>query len=212
MTRAAQWVYEGIDQLLGVSPVLDGLMARHGAPLWGRPLPARDRFATLARMIAFQQLAGAAASSIWARVEAATGGAPITPEATLAVGPDGLRAAGLSTAKVAALTDLSERVVDGRLRLGRLGTLDDEQVVERLVTVRGIGEWSAQMFLLNALRRHDVWPCADLGVRAGWGKAHGTATPTAAQMPDLGEPFRPYRSLVAWYCWRSADTLVPEAG
>ena len=120
-----------------------------------------------------------------------------------------LRAAGLSRAKVAALHDLSARCLDGRLRLGRLGTLSDEEVAERLVSVRGIGEWSAQMFLISALRRPDVWPCGDVGVRAGWGKAHRTEAPSVHQMPKLGEPFRPYRSLVAWYCWQSADTTLP---
>ena len=194
----------------GVTPQVDALIDRHGAPPWGRPIPVADRFPTLARGIAYQQLAGAAAAAIWGRVEATAGGAPVSPEAILALSEEELRAAGLSRAKVAALRDLSARVLDGRLRLGRLGTLCDEEVTERLVSVRGIGEWSAQMFLISALRRPDVWPCGDVGVRAGWGKAHGTEAPSVHQMPKLGEPFRPYRSLVAWYCWQSADTTLAE--
>lgn len=210
MARAARWVYEGVRELRGVSPQLDTLIDRHGAPPWGRPIPVADRFPTLARGIAYQQLAGAAAAAIWGRVEAASGGAPVDPAALLAVPEAELRAAGLSRAKVAALRDLAARVLDGRLRLGRLGTMGDEEVTERLVSVRGIGEWSAQMFLISALRRPDVWPCGDVGVRAGWGKAHRTEAPSVHQMPKLGEPFRPYRSLVAWYCWQSADTALPE--
>lgn len=210
MARAARWVYEGVRELTGISPHIDALIERHGAPPWGRPIPVADRFPTLARGIAYQQLAGAAAAAIWARVETAAGGAPVSPEALLSVSEGDLRAAGLSRAKVAALHDLSTRALDGRLRLGRLGTLGDEAVTERLVSVRGIGEWSAQMFLIGALRRPDVWPCGDVGVRAGWGKAHRTEAPSVRQMPKLGEPFRPYRSLVAWYCWQSADTALPE--
>ena len=209
MARAVRWVYEGIDAIRGISPPVDALIERHGTPPWGRPVPVADRFPTLARGIAYQQLAGAAASAIWVRVEATAGGAPVTPETILAATEDELRAAGLSRAKVAALHDLAARVDDGRLRLGRLGRLSDEEVVDRLVSVRGIGEWSAQMFLIGALRRSDVWPCGDVGVRAGWGKAHGTEPPTPLEMPRLGEPFRPYRSLVAWYCWQSADTQLP---
>lgn len=120
-----------------------------------------------------------------------------------------LRGAGLSRAKVAAVHDLADRVLDGRLRLGRLGSLPDTEVIERLTSVRGIGEWSAQMFLIGALRRPDVWPCADVGVRAGWARAHDVSAPSVHQMPKLGEPYRPYRSLVAWYCWQAADTPLP---
>lgn len=209
MARAARWVYEGIEALRGVSPQVDVLIDRHGAPPWGRPIPVADRFPTLARGIAYQQLAGAAAAAIWGRVEAVAGRAPVSPEALLAVSEAELRTAGLSRAKVAALHDLSARSLDGRLRLGRLGVLSDEEVTERLVSVRGIGEWSAQMFLISALRRRDVWPCGDVGVRAGWGRAHGTEAPSVHQMPKLGDAFRPYRSLVAWYCWQSADTTLP---
>lgn len=210
MARAARWVYDAVGSLRGINSQIDALIDRHGAPPWGRPIPVADRFPTLARGIAYQQLAGAAAAAIWARVETAAGGAPVSPEAILGLPESDLRAAGLSRAKVAAVRDLSARVLDGRLRLGRLGTLPDDEVTERLVTVRGIGEWSAQMFLISALRRPDVWPCGDVGVRAGWGKAHGTEPPSVHQMPKLGEPFRPYRSLLAWYCWQSADTTLAE--
>ena len=159
-------------------------------------------------MIAYQQLAGAAAAAIWRRVEAVVG-APVEPRAIRVTGEAELRGAGLSRAKVAAVHDLAERVLDGRLRLGRLGSLPDTEVIERLTSVRGIGEWSAQMFLIGALRRPDVWPCADVGVRAGWARAHDVSAPSVHQMPKLGEPYRPYRSLVAWYCWQAADTPLP---
>ncbi|MCB1027124.1 MAG: DNA-3-methyladenine glycosylase 2 family protein [Microthrixaceae bacterium] len=206
MARAVRWVYEGVDAIGGISPQIDGLIDRYGVPPWGRPIPAAERFGTLARLIASQQLSGDAATAVWARVESAVGGGPVGPAPLLAVGPEVLRSAGLSRSKVAALHDLAARVDDGRLRLGRLGTLSDEEVIDRLVSVRGVGEWSAQMFLIGALRRGDVWPCGDVGVRTGWGRAHGADPPTALEMPRLGEPFRPYRSLVAWYCRRCADT------
>ena len=208
MARAVRWVYEGIDAIRGRSPEIDALIDRHGAPAWGRPIPAGERFATLARMIAYQQLAGAAAAAIWGRVEAVVG-APVEPRAIRVTGEAELRGAGLSRAKVAAVHDLADRVLDGRLRLGRLGSLPDTEVIERLTSVRGIGEWSAQMFLIGALRRPDVWPCADVGVRAGWARAHDVSAPSVHQMPKLGEPYRPYRSLVAWYCWQAADTPLP---
>lgn len=137
-------------------------------------------------------------------------GPSFTPEAVLAVDPSQLRAAGLSNAKTAAILDLAARVDDGRVRLARIGSLDDDEVIEHLVTVRGIGPWTAQMFLMFDLRRIDVWPTGDYGVRAGFARAHGwEAIPTEKEMVLLGEPFAPYRSVVAWWCWREVDTATP---
>jgi len=190
-------------------PVMAALHDRHGAPRLARGPRADARFEALANSIAYQQLNGRAAATIWSRVLDAVGPS-FTPEAVLAVDPSQLRAAGLSNAKTAAILDLAARVDDGRVRLARIGSLDDDEVIEHLVTVRGIGPWTAQMFLMFDLRRIDVWPTGDYGVRAGFARAHGwEAIPTEKEMVLLGEPFAPYRSVVAWWCWREVDTATP---
>jgi DNA-3-methyladenine glycosylase II len=118
-----------------------------------------------------------------------------------------LRSVGLSGAKAASLRDLSAKVLDGTVVLDPAGLRreSDADVAARLTTVRGIGKWSAEMFLMFQLRRLDVWPTGDLGVRKGFGLAWGIPMPTAKQLDPLGDPFRPYRSVVAWYCWRAAE-------
>ena len=130
-----------------------------------------------------------------------------------ATGPlivEALRGAGLSGAKARSIHDLAAHVADGRVRLERMGRLSDEAVILELTQVWGIGTWTAQMFLMFTLRRLDVWPVGDLGVRAGWARAHGlTEVPGPAELEVLGEVFRPYRSVAAWYCWRAVDTRVP---
>ena len=160
-------------------------------------------FGALVRAIAYQQLAGRAAAAIHGRVRALVAG-PLTPEALLAVPEEALRAAGLSAAKTASVRDLAARAAGGELALGSLSRLADEEVVSRLSAVRGIGRWTAEMFLLFELRRLDVWPTGDLGVREGWRLAHGQASqPTPAELALLGEPLRPVRSVAAWYCWEA---------
>ena len=162
-----------------------------------------DPLASLARAIVFQQLAGAAARAIHRRFVEAIGGS-VTAAAILATDPDRLRGAGLSAAKTASLIDLATKVADGTVPLGGLAALDDDAIVERLVTVRGIGRWTAEMFLLFELERPDVWPVDDLGVRHGWKLIHGDADllkPKALQAE--GERFRPYRSVVALFCWHA---------
>ncbi|MFM7062812.1 MAG: DNA-3-methyladenine glycosylase family protein, partial [Actinomycetes bacterium] len=159
----------------------------------------------LARAIVYQQLAGRAAAAIWARV-ARTVGDPFTPAAVLSTDPTGLRAAGLSGAKTAALLDLAAHVADGRVRLARAGRMSDADLVEHLTVVRGIGPWTAQMFLIFQLRRLDVWPTGDLGVRAGFAQLFALpAVPDARELAVLGEPYAPYRSVLAQWCWRVTD-------
>src|SRR5207244_62468 len=118
-----------------------------------------------------------------------------------------LRSVGLSGNKAASLRDLAAKVLDGTVMLDPAGlrTESDAEVVARLSTVRGIGPWSAEMFLMFQLRRLDVWPTGDLGVRRGFGLAWGIPMPTARQLGPLGDPFQPYRSVVAWYCWRASE-------
>jgi DNA-3-methyladenine glycosylase II len=124
-----------------------------------------------------------------------------------------MRAAGLSGAKVASLRDLSAKVLDGTVVLEprRLARLGDDDIVARLSSVRGIGRWTAEMFLIFQLRRLDVWPTGDLGVRRGYGLAWDVPMPTPKQLEALGEPFHPYRSIVAWYCWRAAELYGKQA-
>jgi 3-methyladenine DNA glycosylase/8-oxoguanine DNA glycosylase len=183
------------------------LVALHGPMLVGRRPAVDCRFEQLAESIAYQQLAGQAAATIWGRVRGQYGPGPLDPADVAATPEESLRAAGLSSAKVAALLDLARHVDDGTLLLDRAGRLPDEVVIDQLVQVRGIGRWTAQMFLLFTLQRLDVWPAGDYGVRMGYGRAYGLAeAPTERELAGRGERFRPYRSVAAWYCWRSADS------
>ena len=191
-------------------PVLARLVAAAGLP--SLPVPTETHFGTLVRAITFQQLAGPAARSIHGRLIAALDG-EVTPERLLALPDDALRAAGLSGAKTASLRDLSGKVLDGTVVLEprRLTRLSDDEIAARLSSVRGIGRWTAEMFLIFQLRRPDVWPTGDLGVRRGYGLAWGVPMPTPKQLEALGEPYRPYRSTVAWYCWRAAELYGRQA-
>jgi DNA-3-methyladenine glycosylase II len=168
------------------------------------PRPGQgDPLASLARAIVFQQLATRAAAAIHGRFVAAIGGA-VTPEAILATEVSKLRAAGLSAAKATSITDLATKVADGTVPLDDVASLDDDEIVERLTTVRGIGRWTAEMFLLFELQRPDVWPVDDLGIRHGWRLIHGDPDllkPKALQAE--GDRFRPYRSTVALFCWHA---------
>jgi 3-methyladenine DNA glycosylase/8-oxoguanine DNA glycosylase len=165
----------------------------------------RTHFAELARAICYQQLAGAAARSIHGRFAALFDGNP-TAEAVLAAPEADLRAAGLSASKTASIRDLASQVVAGTVRLDGIARRRDEQIVEELTRVRGIGRWTAEMFLIFQLGRLDVWPVDDFGVRKGYGRVYSLAVaPTARQLDPLGDVLRPYRSIAAWYCWRACD-------
>ena len=167
-------------------------------------------FGALVRAIVFQQLAGRAAAAIHGRVRALVPGV-LTPEAVLALPEAALRGAGLSAAKTASVRDLAAKAAAGELGLATISRLPDEEVVTRLSAVRGIGRWTAEMFLIFELRRLDVWPTGDLGVREGWRLAHGLeAQPTPAQLALLGEPLRPVRSVAAWYCWQAVHIARGE--
>ena len=190
-------------------PVMRRLVAEVGPP-HVRP-PAETHFEALVRAVLYQQLAGPAAAAIHGRLIAALGG-EVTPERLLALPADTLRSVGLSGSKAASVTDLAAKVLDGTVVLDPKGlrAQGDAEVVARLSTVRGIGKWTAEMFLMFQLRRLDVWPTGDLGVRKGFGLAWNIPTPTPKQLDVLGEPYHPYRTVVAWYCWR-ADQLYAGA-
>jgi len=185
-------------------PVIAHLVEEAGLPSF--PRPTETHFAALVRSVTHQQLAGAAAQAIHGRL-VHTLGDEVTPERLLATSTEELRAAGLSGNKVLSLVDLAAKVLDGTVVLEprRLARESDEEVAARLTAVRGIGKWSAEMFLMFQLQRLDVWPTGDLGVRKGFGLAWGIPTPTAKELDALGEPYHPYRSIVAWYCWRATQ-------
>jgi DNA-3-methyladenine glycosylase II len=191
-------------------PVLRRLITEAGPP---RLNPrTENNFGALVRAIAYQQLAGAAARAIHGRVIAALGG-EVTPEKLLSLPDSTLRSAGLSANKAASLRDLAAKVLDGTVMFDPAGlrAQSDAEVIDRLSTVRGIGTWTAQMFLIFQLRRLDVWPTADFGVRKGFGLAWGIPAPTPKELETLGDPYRPYRSVVAWYCWRAAELYAGAA-
>lgn len=196
--------------LSAASPAMADTIARSGPCTLVRRRPPGGAFAALARAICYQQLAGSAAAAIHGRFAALYGGRP-SPEAVAATPEPLLRATGLSAAKVAAIKDLATKVLDGTVRLGGWSRLGDEEVVGRLTTVRGIGPWTAQMFLVFQLNRPDVWPTGDLGVRVGYSRIHGLPVPPSPnELAGLGEVYRPFRSVAAWYCWRAVD--APPSG
>ena len=171
--------------------------------------PLEDSFAALVRSVMYQQLAGAAASAIHGRFLKLFTGA-LSPAAVLALPEGAMRSAGVSGPKVTAITDLAQKISDGTVPVHDLDGLTDDELVARLVQVRGIGRWTAEMFLIFQLRRLDVWPVDDYGVRKGWALAHRLKEPPAPKLLEgEGEKFRPYRTVAAWYCWRAVDTVLP---
>lgn len=167
-----------------------------------------ETFPFLVRSITFQQLAGKAAATIHGRLVEALAGA-VTPASVLHAPEEGLRAAGLSRSKLASIRDLAAKVADGSVGLDGIEELLDAEVVERLVQVRGIGRWTAEMLLIFHLRRPDVWPVGDLAVRAGLGKVLARAAPDPKEAELIGTGYRPWRSAVAWYCWRAVEPAQP---
>lgn len=191
-------------------PVIARLVAGTGPPRFRAP--QESHFAALMRAIVYQQLAGAAAAAIHRRLIAALHD-DIRPEALLALSTDALRAAGLSANKTASLRDLAAKVLDGTVVLSTRGIAreSDDEVAARLSTVRGIGRWTADMFLMFQLRRIDVWPTGDFGVRRGYGLAWSVPMPSARELGPLGDAYRPYRSVAAWYCWRAVELFAGAA-
>ena len=195
-------------QLIGADPVLATLIEA-GGPLdpeerrRGRP---EDAYGALLRSIVGQQLSTRAARTIYTRVCALFDDCVPSPTQLLAADPDALRGAGLSRAKVTYLRDLAEHVEDGRLELDRLGDLAEEEIVAELTGVKGLGRWTAEMFLMFHLGRPDVLPVGDLGIRRAVERAYGLAQlPAAPELERIAEPWRPQRTLACLYLWRSLD-------
>jgi DNA-3-methyladenine glycosylase II len=206
--------HTAIEAVAAADPLMGALIQRAGnyAPRAG----AGDYFASLVQSIMFQQLAGRAAAAIHARFVQAVGGT-VTPVAVLKTTPEALRAAGLSGNKTLAIVDLATKASNGTVPLETLHEFDDEEIITRLSTVRGIGRWTAEMFLMFELGRPDIWPVEDYGVRNGWTLIH--SLPEVIKPRDLlqeGERFRPYRSVAAWYCWQAVGLfrkpmVLPDA-
>jgi DNA-3-methyladenine glycosylase II len=165
-------------------------------------------FDALAESIAYQQLSGKAAATIFGRVRALYPRRKyLDPEKTLATPDEAFRAAGLSRNKIAALKDLAAKTIDGTVPSPRaIIRMSDEEIIGRLITVRGIGRWTVEMLLLFDLGRPDVWPVDDYGVRKGFAKTFGRRKlPTPKELMKFGDKWRPYRSVAAWYFWRALD-------
>jgi DNA-3-methyladenine glycosylase II len=199
---------EAADAHLSRDPVMAGLINDFGGPLAddSRRRPA-EVYSALLRSITGQQLSVTAARAIYGRLVERFGGRPPTPDELLADDPDAKRAAaGLSRAKVVALRSLAEHVLDGQLQIAKLAELPDEEVTRELVAVKGIGEWTAHMFLMFTLHRPDVLPTGDQGIKNAVMRAYGLdAVPKPDAMTEIAEPWRPYRTRACEYLWRSLD-------
>jgi DNA-3-methyladenine glycosylase II len=200
----------GIEHLRAADPVLAAIIAAHGP----EGLPARnpshdpdDHYGALLRSIVGQQLSTKAAAAIYGRVLERFGGRPPSPQEVLDDDPEELRAAaGLSRSKVSFLRSLAVHVLDGELELERLDALMDDAVIAELTAVKGIGTWSAHMFLMFQLQRPDILAVGDLGIRRAMERAYGLdELPAPAAMEAIAEPWRPYRTLACRYLWRSLD-------
>jgi DNA-3-methyladenine glycosylase II len=191
-----------------VDPVLASLIDRVG-PCQVRP--QRERFATLVRAIIGQQISSKAAASIDGRLRALAGD-PHTPKPLLDVGEAGLRGVGLSGVKARYVLNLAEATHGGSLPLHKFHRLSDEEIIASLTSIKGIGVWTAEMFLIFSLGRPDVFPVADLGIRAAIRQRLGLPDfPRPDVCRALAEPWRPFRSVASWYLWRSLDPIYREA-
>ncbi|HSE50502.1 MAG TPA: DNA-3-methyladenine glycosylase [Terriglobales bacterium] len=193
---------KAIEHLKKSDPVLRAIITRLG------PLPARwhePTFETMARSITFQQLNGKAASTIYGRLVAAAGG-KLTPDSVLRLSTRQLRACGLSKQKLTYIRDLAAKTKSGDVDFAALQKMSDAEVIEHLTRVKGIGEWSAQMFLMFALRRPDVLACGDFGVQAAIRKHYNKRKhPKPKDVAKVGRAWSPYSSLACLYLWRSMD-------
>jgi DNA-3-methyladenine glycosylase II len=190
----------GVRHLQTSDPVLAEVIERVG------PFRMRFRepdFATLARAIVFQQLSGKAAGTIYGRLETL---APVTPEGVHGLSDEQLRGAGLSSQKLRYLRDLSEKTRAGALEFHRLPGMNDDEVIDHLVQVKGVGEWTAHMFLMFALRRPDVLPTGDLGIQNAVKKLYRVRKLTPERMEKIARPWRPYATVACWYLWRSLES------
>lgn len=207
MRYSRERVQAAILHLRAADPVMKELIGRVG-PYTLRPHP--DRFGMLVRSILAQQISTAAARSIRARVEQLVAPEKPTAESLAALTIEQLRSAGVSPQKAAYLHDLCEKTLDGTLDLPAIGRLSDDEAIGRLVKVKGIGVWTAQMFLMFSLGRLDVFPHDDLGIRTALRNLYSLKDlPDKATSHAIAEPWRPFATVASWYCWRSVDATPP---
>ncbi len=195
---------KGVRTLSRRDPLIRPLIKAHGAPTIA---PRSDYFRTLVRSIIFQQITGTAGESIYRKLTALLGGDP-TPELLRARPDEQIRSAGISPQKLGYIRSLIEHVDDGRLELDRIARLPDEEVIRELTEVKGIGVWTAHMFLMFTLGRLDVLPTGDLGVKKGMQLLYGLPEmPTPRQVEEIAEErkWAPYRSIASWYMWRALE-------
>jgi DNA-3-methyladenine glycosylase II len=194
---------KAITHLKKADPVLRAIIERVGP----YKMEYRDPvFETLVRSIVYQQLSGRVASVIFGRLTAATPDSTITPEGVLRLTPRQMRALGLSKQKTEYIRDLARRTRAGQIDFTACSRLTDDELIERLTAVKGIGVWTVQMFLMFALQRPDVLPVGDLGVRAAMQRAYGLPElPRPAEMQRIAESWKPYCSIASWYLWRSLE-------
>jgi len=196
-----------MSHLQSVDPVLGEIIEQVGPC---RIQYAEPDFETLARSIVFQQLNGKAARAIFARLKGALGnGSRMTPREVLSLPPVQMQTLGLSRQKAKYIHDLAEKVQAGVITFSQLADLSDAEVIDHLTTVKGIGVWTAQMFLLFALRRPDILATGDLGIRLAIRKAYRfRKLPTPARVEKVGAKWHPHSSVACWYLWRSFDTTI----
>ncbi|MDE0108123.1 MAG: DNA-3-methyladenine glycosylase [Bryobacterales bacterium] len=208
MTQLAEVLAKADEHLARACPHMARLVREHGpCALQLHPEP----FQMLVRSISAQQISGAAARSIIRRLEGTIKPARITPAAVADCGEESLRRAGYSARKASYLLGLAREVLDGSLDFDSLATRPDDEIVERLTKLRGIGVWTAQMYLIFCLGRPDVLPYDDLGVRQALKNFHGLEElPRKREAIELAVPWRPYASVASWYCWRSIDVKVAQ--
>lgn len=210
MARAAKpTLAEAETYLAKVCPVMRQAVKRH-APFPAATRPEHGPYEALCRSIVYQQLSGKAAATIYGRVLALYPRTKAPPPKKLIETPDEtLRGAGLSRQKIAALKDLAQKRIDGIVpAAGAIEHLPDDEIVERLTAVRGVGRWTVEMYLIFTLGRPDVWPVDDLGVRKGAEKLFGQSF-TPKTLAPFGETYSPWRSAMAWHCWRATETVLP---
>jgi DNA-3-methyladenine glycosylase II len=204
--------HKAVRRLRRVDPRLREVIKQSG-PFTHRPQKMQSPFQALFRAIVYQQLSGKAAATIMGRVMDNYPARSFKPAAVLATPDKVLRTAGMSGAKVLAVKDLAAKTLDRTVPgLARLAKMDDDEIVDRLTQVRGIGVWTVEMLLMFRLGRGDVLPVADLGVRKGFMLTYGLRElPAPQQMLDHGECWRPYRSVASWYMWRAVDLANAES-
>lgn len=210
LVPSALWQRAAVRQLKRVDPVLRDIIERVGPSRFVRPATG-SHLDALVRSIVSQQLSTSAAATIHSRLIALVGVAQPLPEHWLALNDPDLRAAGLSRQKIAYIRDLARHVREGLLPMAKLHEMSDDEVIEALTQVKGIGVWTAQMFLMFRLGRRNILPVLDLGIRNAFRRAYRLRkVPTDKRMQGIAKAWEPYRSVASWYLWQSLELPLPE--